>query len=110
MRRQGAPDLRTWQRGPQVTVDTRCDRCGAPLSAQVGRGRRRKRCASCAVPARSLTRDQREGRAALAALMLDTYLSAARHPDRELLLRGRSALDEAIGTTAALRAPSGRRT
>jgi hypothetical protein len=32
--------------------------------------------------------------------MLDTYLEMDRHPDRELLLRARSALDEAIGERA----------
>ena len=43
-----------------------------------------------------MTVERRAGRVALAALALDTYLSA-RHPDRDLLVRARSALDEAIG-------------
>jgi hypothetical protein len=50
----------------------------------------------CPTRPAALTRDDREGRAALAALLLTTCFDHDRHPDRELLVRARSALDEAI--------------
>lgn len=42
------------------------------------------------------SRDRREGRAALAGLLIATFLSMDAHPDVELLERARTALDEAL--------------
>jgi hypothetical protein len=48
-------------------------------------------------------RDRREARAALAGLLIATYLEMDRHPDVTLLERARAALDEAIGSQDAPR-------
>ena len=46
------------------------------------------------------------GRVALAALCLEIYLGIDRHPDRELLVRARAALDEALDGPSRLDRPS----